>query len=67
MATVKYLENGFLEILLFFAFFFSPHAPSEKQKHDAGIGSGKICKGGSLISSLKWLGNFHMTSFKLVQ
>jgi hypothetical protein len=39
-----------------------PHAPPEKQKHDAGIGSGKICKGGTLISSLKWLGNFHMTS-----
>jgi hypothetical protein len=40
----------------------SPHAAPEKQKHDAGIGSGKICKGGTLISSLKWLGNFHMTS-----
>jgi hypothetical protein len=39
-----------------------PHAAPEKQKHGAGIGSGKICKGGTLISSLKWLGNFHMTS-----
>jgi hypothetical protein len=52
-----------------------PHAPPEKQIHvfmryyfraeslrDAGIRSGKICKGGTLISSLKWLGNFHMTS-----
>jgi hypothetical protein len=29
---------------------------------DAGIGFGKISKGGTLISSLKWLGNFHMTS-----
>jgi hypothetical protein len=29
---------------------------------DAGIGSGKICKGGTSISSLKWLGNVHMTS-----
>jgi hypothetical protein len=41
-----------------------PHAPPAKQKHDAGIGSGKICKGGTLISSLKWLGNFHITSLQ---
>jgi hypothetical protein len=31
---------------------------------DAGIRSEKICKGGTLISSLKWLGNFHMTQAK---
>jgi hypothetical protein len=50
-----------------------PHAPPDETcfmryyfraecLRDAGIGPGKICKRGTLISSLKWLGNFHMTS-----
>jgi hypothetical protein len=52
-----------------------PHAPPEKQKHVLcviifelkvcgmqGLDSGKFIKVGTLISSLKWLGNFHITS-----